>query len=140
MQLLIPAILASFPAVVMADWHLYYINCGSPQGGGNGEGNPQIPPFEVAARYGTACEEGCAVTGTVGQNSFSSGNPCNCDETLNYEWDEASGELRAFQPNGERVAHCNAIEAEMSSCSFGDLGGLACVVSRRWNCYSSYCS
>ncbi|KAJ1323256.1 hypothetical protein MN608_11402 [Microdochium nivale] len=139
MKLLLPALLASVPAVVMADWHLYWINCGSAQGGGNGEANPTIPPFEVAARYGSACQSGCGVTGSVGQNSFSAGNPCNCGEVLNYRWDAPSSELRAYKANGERVAHCNSISPVASSCTFGALGSLSCAVSRRWNCYSSYC-
>lgn len=58
MQLLALTTFAALPAAVMADWHLYYINCGSGQGGGNGEANPNIPPFEVAARINTACESG----------------------------------------------------------------------------------
>ncbi|KAM0322173.1 hypothetical protein ACHAQA_009663 [Verticillium albo-atrum] len=82
MQLTSITILATLTTMVAADWHLYFIDCGSAQGGGNGEGNPEIPPFEVAAQIETACEKGCDVTGTVGRNSFSTGNPCNCDETL----------------------------------------------------------
>ncbi|CRK12963.1 hypothetical protein HYQ45_003746 [Verticillium longisporum] len=107
-------------------------------GGGNGEDNPEIPPFEVAAQIETAYEKGCDVTGTVGRNSFSTGNPCNCDEILDYTWDEASGELHVNNAGG-RVAHCNQVESSVSSCSFGALGGINCAVSRDWNCYSSYC-
>ena len=132
------ALAAIFPAAVVADWHLYTIQCGQVNTGGGGDNTPHAP-FQVAARINTACEQGCDVGGEVGRHSFTSGNPCNCGETLNYEWDEPSGELRAFKPSGERVAHCNRIDTQTSGCTMGAIGGLNCIVQREWNCYSPYC-
>lgn len=54
------ALAAIFPAVVVADWHLYTIQCGIVNTGNSGD-NQALAPFQVAARINTACEQGVSV-------------------------------------------------------------------------------
>ena len=102
------------PMMVAADWRLWAGPCDTGLYGPSG-GSMQspispynhtsgLPPPTLGGNFGTTSTgkggcDGCGATGAGGGYAdFESGNPCNCEDLLQYKWNDGEYRVRPMTP------------------------------------------